>query len=151
MANKIINPKEHYLLKVDKQKSGCWIWKGKVDACGYGALNYFGEYLAHRLFYKLFINPNIKGSYVLHSCDNPSCVNPEHLFLGSQNDNMKDMVSKGRQSRLKGSRNGRSKLTLKDVIQIRKLAGKEFQKETALKFNVTQMTISNIQTNKTWI
>ncbi len=88
---------------------------------------------------------------VCHNCDNPSCVNPAHLFLGTQVDNIKDMVSKGRGGNHKGENNGRTKLTNDNVISIKYLLSKGiFQKYIALVYNVSQVTISRIKLGKNW-
>ena len=76
--------------------SGCWLWIGAVKASGYGVMHYAGRtQRAHRVSYELFVGP-IGSSWVLHRCDNPACVNPDHLFLGDAVDNARDMVAKGR-------------------------------------------------------
>ena len=77
--------------------TGCWEWQAATARHGYGATIYKGKLIpAHRLFYLLYKGKIENGLYVCHSCDNPCCVNPEHLWLGTQKDNMKDMVKKGR-------------------------------------------------------
>jgi len=84
--------------KVDKECDGdCWEWVGTKTKQGYG--QFLGQ-RTHRIAYELYNETNIGPYQVLHTCDNPSCVNPEHLFLGTHTDNMADMKSKGR------SRNG---------------------------------------------
>ena len=89
---------------------------------------------------------------VLHLCHNPLCVNPEHLYLGSHQDNSNDMVSANRQARLQGQTNGRTKLTAKQVMQIRRLyaAGGITQVKLGQKFGVTQEQVSNIIRGKIW-
>lgn len=84
-----------FLNKV-KRKRGCWEWLGsKIN--GYGQFYYEGKnYRAHRLSYKIFIGPTPDDLFVCHKCDNPGCVNPKHLFLGTNSDNQKDCVAKGR-------------------------------------------------------
>lgn len=106
--------------------NSCWIWsKGKDDE-GYGVIKIEGKSKkAHRTAYELFVGPIPEKLLVCHSCDNPSCVNPAHLFLGTSKDNTQDMIQKGR-DRLnvnppKGERNGLSKLTEEQVKWIREV------------------------------
>lgn len=83
--------------KVIKTPNGCWEWLGALDTCGYGQCRFNGKnFKAHRLFYTLFNGPITKGLFVCHSCDNKLCVNPDHLWLGSAQDNSTDMKEKGR-------------------------------------------------------
>lgn len=77
----------------------CWMWLGKIlkPGMGYGLASQHARWtLAHRLSYQTFVDDIPEGMQVLHHCDVPSCVNPEHLFLGTQADNMRDMIRKGR-------------------------------------------------------
>lgn len=76
----------------------CWLWSGATFPNGYGATS-GGEQLAHRASWRHYNGPIPKGMQVLHRCDVPACVNPEHLFLGTAADNHKDKVAKGRQAR----------------------------------------------------
>lgn len=83
---------------------GCWEWTGGKYASGYGVFRAAsGPGLAHRSAYRLFVGPIPDGMLVCHTCDNPPCVNPDHLFLGSQLDNMRDAAAKGR---VGGTRSG---------------------------------------------
>ncbi len=86
--------------KVDiKSHQGCWIWMGYKDKKGYGKFWFNKQtHLAHRLVYKMCVNDIPLKKCVLHSCDNPSCCNPYHLFLGTQADNVKDMYLKHREA-----------------------------------------------------
>jgi hypothetical protein len=80
--------------------TGCWLWQGAHNRRGYGRLYYSGkDYRAHRLAYVAFVGPIPNNMLVCHRCDVPQCVNPEHLFLGTAQDNESDKVSKGRQTR----------------------------------------------------
>lgn len=82
--------------KVAVGGTDCWLWTGCIDAFGYGRMNALGEDRAHRVAYRLFVTDIPKGLHVLHKCDVRKCVNPTHLFLGTQADNNRDMFSKGR-------------------------------------------------------
>ncbi len=93
-------------------KNKCWLWIGCIDRCGYGKFNLGKESLAHRIAWVLFRGNIPARMYVLHSCDNPSCVNPQHLFLGTQTDNMRDCIKKNRfrtrtRGHWRGTRSGR--------------------------------------------
>ncbi len=102
--------------------TGCWNWHGALMGSGYGnIMNENGKLEgAHRLSYRLN-KGDIGASFVLHECDNPLCVNPDHLFLGSQKDNLADMTNKGRRrsNSPKGSKHVHSKLVEKEVLEIR--------------------------------
>jgi hypothetical protein len=78
-------------------ESGCWLWTRAVNQDGYGRVSARGKYLsAHRVSYEVFKGEIPAGQYVLHACDTPGCVNPAHLRIGAQSDNMADCISKGR-------------------------------------------------------
>jgi hypothetical protein len=76
--------------------SGCWLWLGGTDRLGYGKVNVQGHFLAHRLAYAETHGDIPEGLLVLHKCDVPSCVNPDHLYIGDDQDNMNDMAARGR-------------------------------------------------------
>lgn len=104
--------------KVEKSK-GCWIWKGSKSRNGYGRFSLFAkEFYAHRASYEIHVGPIPSGFIVLHSCDNPTCVNPDHLKAGTTQDNIEDKVGKLRHNF--GERHYASKLNKKDVLRIRK-------------------------------
>lgn len=85
------------------ESTGCWLWHGSKDKDGYGKINInYKNYRAHRLSYELFKDIIPEGLFVCHTCDTPNCVNPEHLFLGTNQDNMDDMVAKGRSPKQRG-------------------------------------------------
>ena len=131
-------------------ESGCWVWTASLHRVGYGQIRHDERILrAHRVSYELHIGPIPAGMHVLHKCDNRSCVNPDHLFLGTNDDNVADMVTKGRQS--KGEKNGKARLTEDNVREIRRrLAAGEKNKDLSVEFGVSTASISKIAKRKTW-
>ena len=95
--------KAKFLAAIEKT-NGCWIWKAGKDKDGYGTIYIGRHYRAHRVSYMIHCGAIPADNLVCHTCDNPSCVNPLHLFIGSSQDNVNDMVKKGRQA--KGDRCG---------------------------------------------
>jgi len=158
------NPVVRFWSSVDKSErpKSCWIWKAGKDKYGYGIFCCGGDnYRAHRVAYQLTQGEIPKGKCVLHHCDNPSCVNPSHLFVGTHADNVRDKVAKGRQARgdtlrsnrifLKGGAVGTSKLNEEQVKEIRSLAAMGLhRKKIAEKFNVHKDTIRDIIRRKIW-
>lgn len=98
---------EKFLSYVErKNKNGCWIWGGPLQK-GYGRLYTFKKLeMAHIVSYKIYVGNIPRGLKCLHSCDNPKCVNPKHLFLGTQYDNVQDCIRKGRAKKFSGYKNG---------------------------------------------
>lgn len=132
-------------------KSGdCWIWTGHKKASGHAQINRNGKHeYAHRIAWELANGPIPEGMQICHKCDNPPCCNPDHLFLGTQRDNMADKVSKGRQ--IRGSAAGKSNLTERDVVIIRErhAAGETF-KLIARDYDVTDAAVRHIVNRKNW-
>jgi hypothetical protein len=89
---------ERVFAKIDRRgPDECWLWRGRKTVCGYGEVRFGGKsQLAPRVVYSLAVGPIPDGLYVLHRCDNPPCCNPAHLFVGTQRDNVADMMAKGR-------------------------------------------------------
>lgn len=138
--------------KVDKKgPDECWNWQAGIAAKGrYGSFK-LGKYnmLAHRAAYILTHGEIPEGESVLHRCDNPACVNPNHLFLGTQLENMKDRQAKNRQAR--GKTNGRSKVTDNDVSNIRAEARSGSNPAAiARAYGVSRDAVSDIISRKTW-
>ena len=135
--------------------SGCWLWTARCNPNGYGYLKVPPGRVkqAHRISFELYRGPIPNGLSVLHKCDVRSCVNPDHLFLGTQKDNIQDMDKKGRGCRpvLAGERNPGAKLTFKMVNEIRALlsAGRR-RHEIASYYGVSSGAISHIKCGRTW-
>lgn len=132
-------------------KGDCLQWINGLDKDGYGIFYANGKtYKAHRVAYSLS-KGDPAGMCVCHSCDNPSCVNPNHLFLGTISDNNKDRHSKGRSKNkpTPGESHNMAKLSNEDVLYIRASLDC-LQKDLASRYSVSIPTISNIQNNKTW-
>ncbi len=149
----IDNPHDIFWAKVDiKNPTQCWEWTGKKNTDGYGVVRINKrEERTHRISWKLSIGAIPEGKYVLHRCDNRSCTNPAHLFLGTQQDNIADMDAKGRRKSAIGANNGRSKLTEKDVLTIRSLSNKGIiGTKLAAQFGVHKSTIYEILSGTNW-
>lgn len=141
--------------KVDKKANGCWEFRGVRDRWGYAHHGIKKKrYQAHRLAWQYTHGPIEVGKILLHSCDNPPCVNPAHLRLGTDADNHADMVSRGRSNYLT-----RSKLTPAQVLEIRAAyrpgkrgyhGHKGNQAELAVQYGVTPQTVKFAAEGKTW-
>lgn len=133
--------------------NGCWEWRKAIETSGYGVQHFNGRKQgAHRVSYQLFIGAIPPGMSVLHRCDNRCCVNPDHLFLGTQADNMADMVKKGRSSKKKGEDHPAAKVDEKTAIHIFEKAkdGRLSQRKIAAMFCVSQALVSSILNRKRW-
>ena len=132
----------------------CWEWRAarSKNSYGYGVIWVNNKQTsAHRVSWKFANGPIPQGMCVLHYCDNPACVNPAHLFLGTNADNTQDMVNKGRDAKAFGEENGRAKLAGQDIHGIRKMLAKKIpQRVIAKKYGVSRRAISMINTGKTW-
>lgn len=145
---------------VDKRgPDECWNWKTRGHSFGYGKLhradeNGSREVLAHRASWELANGPITGGLHVLHKCDNPRCVNPAHLFLGTQTENNADRARKGRTviPHRRGEENNKAKLKAEQVLEIRRRyeAGGISIRQLAREYGVTFAPIQLILSGKTW-
>lgn len=131
---------------------GCWNWTANKYRSGYGQFGYGGlTQQAHRVAYQLYIGPIPDGLCVLHRCDNPGCVRPDHLFLGTQADNVHDCIGKGRKVSSFGEKNGNAKLTAEQVAVIReKRANGALLANLAEEFNISESAVSLIANRRNW-
>ena len=137
---------ERFMSHVHKHESGCWLWTAHCMKSGYGFFrNLTRHELAHRVSYRLF-NGQLDARDVMHKCDVPNCVNPEHLALGTRLENMQDAKRKGRMSI--GQGHGRAKLTEEQVNLIKKSS--KLQREIAVEFGITQGHVSCLKSGKQW-
>lgn len=143
--------------KVRRIDNDCWEWQAGRSKKGYG--NFYislghsrdKHCLAHRMAWILTYGEIPDGLQVLHKCDNPPCVNPNHLFLGTNDDNVQDKIQKGRMITLRGEESPSSKLTEKEVRQIRRLRNSGFSyAELGRNFNVDISTARYICIRKLW-
>lgn len=139
------------------KSSGCWEWGGGRSSRGYGAILVGGKQMgAHRVSWKIHFGSIPKGLWVLHKCDNPPCVRPDHLFLGDASSNAKDAFEKGRRVSppcdRRGIHNAAAKISSGDVVMIRRLyANGLTQAEIAKRFGLRSITsVSNILRGRTW-
>ena len=157
---------ERFGAKINKgEPDECWLWVGARNPSGYGKIKAHGGFLAaHRVAFALAHGPILPGMCVCHSCDNPPCCNPAHLFLGTNKDNTLDAIAKGRiaigrrcgaythpENRPRGSSHGNAKLNEALVVAIRRdgLAGIS-RKAIAEKYQICQSNVSLILLGKAW-
>lgn len=134
---------------IPEPNSGCWLWAGAIAATGYGVVAVNGKNKrAHRLSYEAANNALLPSTVVVcHRCDTPSCVNPEHLFAGSQADNVRDCLLKDRR-RGAPPRDGFSRITPEAVIAIR--ASSLTKDELAAMYGINRRNIQKIRNRKSW-
>lgn len=145
-------PEERFWNHVCKTDS-CWFWQGASSPpSGYGKFNIHGRDIgAHRFAYELAYGPIPKGLYVCHHCDAPPCVRSDHLFLGTQAENMQDCANKGRIGPLaksssypRGEQHPNAKLTAQQAQEILSLRGQLSQRQIAIQFGICHSTVSRI-------
>jgi hypothetical protein len=144
--------------KTKESISGCWEWTARVHTVGYGSVSrkYEGGGYAHRAMYLASKGEIPKGMYVLHKCDNRICINPDHLFLGTHLDNVKDMHSKNRQKggSMPGEKNPSAKFLDEDIVLIRQAREAGVRKSVIEReFNVSETQYYRIIRHETrpWI
>lgn len=142
--------RDRLFCKAAAQPNGCIHWMGALGRAGYGVLGFEGKtYKANRASWEVFRGPIPAGLHVLHRCDQPTCINPDHLFLGTQADNMADKAQKGRT----GSRSEyrglpRNKLSAHAVLAIRESTNGSHA--VAREYSVHPSTIADIRAYRTW-
>ena len=157
MVHKTIPLIDRFWSRVDKS-GDCWVWTAATTNGGYGVIRDTGRngkiIRAHRLSWELHNGPIPAGIEVCHRCDNPPCVNPAHLFLGTHQDNVTDTVNKGRASGggPRGSLHHQAKLTEAQVLDIRAVyaAGTVSQRQLAREYGVDRGTIRFIVRREHW-
>lgn len=153
-----LSVEERFWMKVEKTE-GCWIWRALRSDSNYGRFMVSRSpqklVQAHRLAWELTIGPIPDGLWVLHRCDNPPCVNPAHLFLGTRMDNIRDMHAKGRASGGSVPRPGEmspnAKITTEQALEIkRRHRAGEGVTRVAAAFGISRSQVSRIATGKRW-
>jgi hypothetical protein len=141
--------KERFEEKFQRRgEENCWEWLAGKWPSGYGAFSISNRnHISSRVSYQLYVGDIPKGMHVLHKCDNPGCVNPKHLFLGTPLDNALDRNRKGRQAY--GQRNGNSKLTDTEILEIM-MDEESLHKDLAKKYGVSRTVITRIKGKKLW-
>lgn len=157
---KAVSVTDAFMSRVAFGSTDCWYWVGARSDIGYGTLTSarehygLGELMAHRIAWSLFNGPIPAGLKVLHKCDVRSCVNPDHLFLGTQRDNVQDMFTKGRDNHARpyGDRNPMARLTNETVAALRSdyATGAYSQHQLAKTYGVSVMTINRAVRGISW-
>jgi len=148
MSNRNLSPVDRFWSHVNKTDY-CWEWTASKYPFGYGCFKANGKkFGAHRFSWILANGPILYYLFVLHKCDNPSCVNPDHLFLGTQRANMRDRMKKWRH--VYGEKSKASKLTESQVFDIWKNKNSENAGIVAKRYNVSRSCIQAIWVGKNW-
>lgn len=149
-------PLERRLRYTLDETTGCWLWPGEVNNKGYPRMWVEGRRMSgHRAVYELFKGPLGPGQVVMHECDTPRCINPDHLILGTQLENLADMRAKGRGTAPpvhRGESHHKAKLTERQVREMRAryAGGGVSQRVLALEYGVSQTSIKDVLLRRTW-
>jgi HNH endonuclease len=144
---KMQRPLEEYF--IPEPNSGCWLWLGAVDQDQYGIgwdTELKRNMRAHRMVYEILVGPIPSDKKLLHRCDNPCCVNPDHMTIGTTAENNADMREKGRHAF--GIRHGMNKLSEQEVIAIREAEGTH--QEISNRFGISKATVTHIKNGRLW-
>ncbi len=149
-----MTPEDRFWSRVDKRTDlECWHWLGGTRAGGYGYMWFKGRlWRAHRLMWMLVHGAVPEGLLVCHKCDEPSCVNPDHLFAGTHDDNMQDASDKGRMPGgfIRGEAHAGSKLTEATVLAIRDECATSSQRAVAARYGISQRQVGRIVRRDSW-
>lgn len=139
---------ESFLSRIQIKKGGCWLWQGGTNAHGYGVtcVNTHRQVLAHRHAYELWRTAIPSGAVIMHSCDTPLCVNPEHLAVGTRSENNLDAVAKLRHQH--GAKHWRATLLPEQVLAIRR--DHRSQSVIAALYGINQSVVSRIKSGRAW-
>ena len=149
--NKWVKSLEQRFLEKIEKTDNCWNWLAYLNEWGYGVFSENRKtILAHRFSWKFYKGEIPKGLEVCDRCDNPKCVNPDHLWLGTHIENVEDTVRKGRNVSFKGEANGASKLTQKQVNEIRDMSKKYSSIEIAKIYSITREHVWGIVKYRVW-
>lgn len=139
---------DDFMALVEQHEEGCWLWLGKTYGRGYGRFNVPGKLSlrpAHWVSHEMFNGPR-KGLHVMHTCDNPACVNPNHLTLGTHQDNMRDKTEKGRVPH--GENHPQATITDAQALEI--FNDKRHPPVIANEYGINKATVYNIQAKRSW-
>ena len=154
------NPKQTLFQRLERNSipepnSGCLLWTGAVDHSGHGVITIWDDEYEksittspHRIAWQLHRGPIPERMLVCHKCDVPSCINPDHLWLGTNDENMADMVAKGRAAKPKGTKHPNSKLTDDDIRAIRRSLKSGV--DVAREYGISTANVSLIRSRKAW-